>query len=155
MPSQSGPAVLGSVQVGAVRATDDNRLFEAKPRARLWTTHRPAPIGWELSFDSATAVRVPVGAYTLSAFAVYLSDTIVCADNTNGAPGQTCLQPTLGPSLTCDLPVVVTEGRTIEATFELLAEGRCRLDFGLPSALTDEAPSAEPAGEPSAGSSMP
>lgn len=141
-PNASVPALVGTVRVATVRAADDNHLFGAIPRARLWATDGRPPIEWGLAIDSATVREAPVGSYMLSAFAIYLSDTIVCVDQANGAPGQTCLQPTLGPSLTCDLPVVVTEGGTIEATFQLLANGRCRLDFGLPSALTDGSPSA-------------
>ncbi len=122
------PPVLGTVRVAATRAADDNQLFEARPRARLWTTNGPAPVEWGLSIGSATAIEVPVGSYTLSAFAVYMSDTLVCTDNTNGAPGQTCLQPTIGTGLTCDLPVVVAEATPVEATFQILANGHCRID---------------------------
>lgn len=104
----------------------------AKPRARLWANGTEA-VEWGLVVGSATDMRVPIGRWTLSVFSVYMSDTIVCSDNTNGAPGQTCLQPTAGKSLTCDLPIVVNEAATTQATYEILASGRCRLDPGQPA----------------------
>ena len=76
--------LVGSGVFDCIVKENQYQLFEAIPRARLWTANGPAPVEWGLSFGSATAVQVPVGSYTLSAFAVFMSDTIVCSDNTNG-----------------------------------------------------------------------
>jgi hypothetical protein len=136
------PSELGTVRVTAIRAADDNALFTALPRARLWTTSGPPPVEWELSLDAPRSIEVPVGSWTLSAFAWYLSDTIRCEPDPNGGPGETCVQPTLGPSRTCDLPVTVAVGGVIEATFHLLPDGHCRLDPGPPGPTGGASPGA-------------
>jgi hypothetical protein len=140
--SPSIPAETGTVRVTAIRAADDNTLFGALPRARLWTTNGPAPVEWALSLEEPRAIEAPIGSYTLSTFSWYLTDTIRCDPAPNGGPGETCFQPTMGPSLTCDLPVTVTQARVVEATFHLLAEGRCRLDAGAPAGSPESIPGA-------------
>lgn len=132
-PPSSGP--LGRIDIAVTAADPDNPLFEPVYRARAVSRDGSVDAAWRIRAGAAPT-EVPAGYYRIEAFTVFLSDTIVCADaggviggpGSTGAPGATCLQPTLDPpGQVCALEIDVPATGTVHVRFTDNGRGGCQL----------------------------
>jgi hypothetical protein len=132
-PPPPGPP--GRILISVIdEPSGENALFEPVHRARAVSADGSIDTAWRIQ-PGAPATEVPAGHYRFEAFTVFLSDAIVCADEngviggpgSTGAPGATCLQPTMGPSQVCTLEFDVVPGGSVSLVYRELDQGLCEL----------------------------
>jgi ABC-type amino acid transport substrate-binding protein len=125
------PGPIGIVRVGVDRAAAGQIIFSSTDQARLIALNGDLIAEWVLSDGVPTDEYVLAGTYVLEAHAVFSSDAMDCEIDPVTDNPTNCVLPTLAPGQTCHLRVTVTSDRVAEATYTVLAQGRCRLAPGL------------------------
>ena len=128
-PVASGPP--GIVRVAVDRSQLGQVFFSSVDHARVVARDGTILADREIAEGPPVAMEVPAGDYALRVFTVYLSDTLDCDVDPVTGGATNCVQPTLQPGQVCELAVSVAPGGSIEATFIVFANGRCRLDAGI------------------------
>lgn len=124
--SPSASVATGFVAVGLEIAPEATQFYASQHRGRVVALDGSVLADWEITAGSPP-VAVPAGSHRLQASTVFLSDFIQCSADP-AAPGkETCAAPTLGPSQVCTIAIEVLAGRTVEATYRSLPDGRCEL----------------------------
>jgi len=128
-PVAAGPP--GIVRVAVDRSGLGEVFFSSVDHARLVARDGTIVADRDISEGPPAEMEVPAGAYALRVFTVYLSDTLDCDVDPVTGGATNCVQPTLQPGQVCELAVSVPPGGSIEATFIVFAQGRCRLAPGI------------------------
>jgi hypothetical protein len=128
-PVAAGPP--GIVRVAVDRSGLGEVFFSSVDHARLVARDGTILADREVSEGPPAEIAVPAGDYALLVFTVYLSDTLDCDVDPVTGGATNCVQPTLQPGQVCELAVSVPPGGSVEATFIVFAQGRCRLAPGI------------------------
>ena len=128
-PVASGPP--GIVRVAVDRSQLGQVFFSSVDHARLIARDGAIVADRDIGEGPPAAMEVPAGDYALRVFTVYHSDTLDCDVDPVTGGATNCVQPTLQPGQVCELAVSVPPGGSVEATFIVFANGRCRLDTGI------------------------
>jgi hypothetical protein len=129
----------GTVSVQLVRA--DNLFIGSHQEVRIVAADGTVVGGSEVPFDTPATIAAPVGAWTIEALTVFISDAGQCILDPAASGGQRCLFPNEGPQSFCRMPIVVAADRTATVRLTILESG-CRLESLDPAGPASDEPGA-------------
>lgn len=124
-PSGTGVVAIGSLSIAVVRS--DNLFLGSHQEARLVAADGTVGASAQVPIETPATITAPVGAWTLEAFTVYVSDFGECGPDPAVPSRERCVFPTLEPKVFCRLPVTIRADGPIAVRMTVEDAG-CRLE---------------------------